>query len=49
MKILYLESGQHTVKAKMKAWDDSEGGSVWVRFPDDYIKIFDSAGDLVAV
>jgi glycerol transport system ATP-binding protein len=49
MKILHLESGQHKIKAKMKGWDDSEGGTVWVRFPDDHIKIFDSSGGLVAV
>jgi hypothetical protein len=46
---LHLESGQHKIKAKMKGWDDSEGGTVWVRFPDDHIKIFDSSGGLVAV
>ena len=49
MKILHLESGQHKIKAKMKAWDDSEGGNVWVWFPDDLINIFDSSGGLVAV
>jgi glycerol transport system ATP-binding protein len=47
MKILHLESGQHKIKAKMKAWDDSEDGTVWVCFPDDHIKIFDSSGGLV--
>jgi len=47
MQLLHIITGKHDIKAKLETWQHGSEGSVWIRLPDEKVRIFRDTGELI--